>query len=218
MLFYRLKLSALIRLLVYPLFLLLCIGCVTTCDDGLETVTEQDEFGNTITYKRSKVDAARQGLTQIVNPGGQLVEMAHYEADTLNGQRVIFYAKGDTNIVETYRMGLFEGPYRMYYENGTLKQKGQYLNNELIGTWRAYHENGQLKEEVQFENNEENGPFVEYHANGKLAAEGSYLDGDNEHGELKIYDEEGELLRTMMCDRGRCQTTWSAETPENTKE
>jgi antitoxin component YwqK of YwqJK toxin-antitoxin module len=181
-------------------------------------VTEQDEFGNTITYKQRKVDAARQGSAQIVNQIGQVIEMANYDADTLNGQRVIFYVTGDTNIVETYRMGLFEGPYRMYYENGTLKQEGQYLNNELVGAWRAYHDNGQLKEEVLFENNEENGPFVEYHANGKLAAEGSYLDGDNEHGELKIYDEEGGLLRTMMCDRGRCQTTWSAETPENTKE
>jgi antitoxin component YwqK of YwqJK toxin-antitoxin module len=197
---------------------LLSIVLVTNCDDGLETVTEQDEFGNTITYKRRKIDAARQGLAQTTDPAGQLIEMANYVSDTLDGQRIIFYVTGDTNIVETYRMGFFDGPYRLYYEEGVLKQEGQYQNNELVGIWRAYHDNGQLKEEVRFENNEENGPFVEYHANGNLAAEGSYLDGDNEHGELKIYDEQGELLRAMMCDQGRCRTTWSAETPENTKE
>ena len=207
-----------IRFLTYPLCLLLSMVLVTNCDNGLETVTEQDEFGNTITIQRRKVDAARQGLSQTANQIGQIIELAHYTADTLNGQRVIFYVTGDTNIVETYQMGLFDGPYRLYAEDGNLKQEGQYQDNELVGTWRSYHENGQLKEVVQFENNEENGPFIEYHANGKLAAEGSYLEGDNEHGELKIYDEQGELLRSMLCDHGRCQTTWSAETPETTKE
>ncbi|MEL7219869.1 MAG: toxin-antitoxin system YwqK family antitoxin [Bacteroidota bacterium] len=207
-----------IRLAVYSLFLLLSFLLVTNCDDGLETVSEQDEFGNTITYKRRKVDAARQGLAETTDPIGQLIELAHYEADTLHGQRILFYVTGDTNIVENYNMGVFDGPYRAYFEEGILKQEGQYKNNELVGTWRSYHDNGQLKEAVQFANNEENGPFVEYHPDGKLAAEGSYLDGDNEHGELKIYNENGELLRTMMCDKGRCQTTWSADAPENTKE
>lgn len=207
-----------VRLAIYSLFLLLSFILVTNCDDGLETISEQDEFGNTVTYKRRKADAARQGKSETTDPIGQLIELANYESDTLHGQRVIFYVTGDTNIVENYQMGLFEGPYRSFYEEGVLKQEGQYEKNELVGTWRAYYENGQLKEEVQFENNNENGPFVEYHENGEIAAEGSYLDGDNEHGELKIYDENGELQRTMMCDKGRCQTTWSAETPENIKE
>ena len=88
----------------------------------------------------------------------------------------------------------------------------------MNGPWLGYHENGQLKERVQFQDNDENGPFVEYHPNGNLAAEGTYKDGDNEDGELKIYDESGALLRTMLCDRGRCRTTWSAEQEAATNE
>lgn len=63
-------------------------------------------------------------------------------------------------------------------------------------------------EEVMFADNEENGPFTEYHKNGSLKAEGNYLNGDNEHGLLKLYNEEGELVRKMQCDSGICQTTW----------
>ena len=181
------------------------------CSGDTEEVTEQDEFGNTVRYERRKTDFARQGWAYTTAPDGTLVEAAHYVNDTLDGQRILFTETGDTSIVERYRMGAFAGPYRLYHPNGKLKQEGNYVDNKMTGVWKSYHDNGQLREEVLFENNLENGPFVEYHANGKLAAEGAYLDGDSEHGELKLYNEAGELIRTMNCDRGRCTTTWAAE-------
>jgi len=112
---------------------------------------------------------------------------------------------------ETYKRGTFSGPYRLFYPGGELKQSGKYRDNLMVGKWKGFYDNGQLKEVVQFENNEENGAFIEYHSNGKLKAEGSYLDGDYEHGELKLYDENGELERTMQCVKGRCSTTWSRD-------
>lgn len=181
------------------------------CDNNIEEVTEQDEFGNTIRFERRKTDFAREGWSYTTSPDGVLIEVAHYRSDTLDGQRIIFTATGDTSIIENYRTGIFQGPYRLYHDNGILKQEGSYVNNEMTGAWKTYYENGQLKEEVAFKANLENGPFIEYHENGKLAAEGAYIDGDYEHGELKIYDEQGELIRTMECDHGRCSTTWSAE-------
>ena len=42
-------------------------------------------------------------------------------------------------------------------------------------------------------------------------AEGTYIDGDNEQGELKLYDEQGELEKIMQCERGICHTTWKKE-------
>lgn len=181
------------------------------CGSDIEEVTEQDEFGNTIRYERSKSDFAREGWAYTTSPDGILIEMAHYVSDTLDGQRILFTETGDTSIVENYQAGSFVGPYRLYHDNGELKQEGNYVDNKMTGIWKSYYENGQLREEVLFENNLENGPFIEYHPNGNLAAEGAYLDGDSEHGELKIYNEQGELIRTMDCDRGRCTTTWSAE-------
>lgn len=193
------------------ILLFFCCFFVVSCDNGLEEIIEQDEYGNTIRFERRKTDYAREGWSHTTNSEGILIEAAQYRSDTLNGLRIIFNEKGDTSIVEQYEMGHFVGEYRLYHDNGVLKQKGVYINNEMTGDWETYYDNGQLKERVRFQNNMENGPFIEYHKNGNLAAEGAYLEGDYEHGELKIYDEDGQLLRTMMCENGRCSTTWSAE-------
>ncbi len=60
-------------------------------------------------------------------------------------------------------------------------------------------------------NSEEMGPFTEYYANGKIQAEGTYLHGPNEDGQLKLFDESGELYKIMLCDSGKCITTWQKE-------
>ena len=84
----------------------------------------------------------------------------------------------------------------------------------MTGKWKGYYDNGALKEEVIFVNNQENGPFIEYYPNGKLKAEGTYLEGDYEQGELKLYNESGELIRRMNCEKGVCKTVWKAEGEE----
>ena len=74
--------------------------------------------------------------------------------------------------------------------------------------WRKYNPTGQMIEEVTFADNLENGPFREWFDNGQLAAEGSYLDGDNEDGRLRVYNEDGSLNRVMDCDMGACTSLW----------
>ncbi len=187
-----------------------------SCSDDLETITNTTDLGYTEKYQRRKTDFAREGWTEITDSNGILVEKAQYKHDTLDGLRILYYENGDTNIVETYRKGIFDGTYSLYYKNGQIKQQGEYINNEMTGNWLQYHENGQLKEKVQFERNLENGPFVEYHENGKIAAEGHYADGDNEEGELKIYNKQGILSKIMQCEHGRCTTIWSLDEDEHT--
>ncbi|MCB0636489.1 MAG: toxin-antitoxin system YwqK family antitoxin [Lewinella sp.] len=177
----------------------------------LETVEETDEYGYLEVYQRRKSDFAREGWYQLINQDGVVIEAAQYEHDTLQGQRILFYDTGDTNIVETYHLGLFDGPYRVYREDGSLSVSGQFTNNVREGEWYGYYDNGAVKEIVMFQDNLENGAFTEYHPNGKLKAEGYYRDGDNEDGQLKIYNENGELVKRMDCDMGRCNTVWSAD-------
>ena len=59
-----------------------------------------------------------------------------------------------------------------------------------------------------FVNNDENGPFREYYKNGNIKAEGTYINGPNEQGELKEYNEDGELIKIMSCTNGICNTIW----------
>lgn len=193
-----------------PFALILIVLACWSCRD-LETVEHTDEFGNIERYERRKSDFAKEGWYHRLEQNGAMIEAAQYHNDTLDGMRILFYENGDTSIVEHYRHGNFHGAYRMYYENGQLQQAGRYEDNLMQGSWVQYYESGQLKEDVLFVNGDENGPFTEYHENGQLATKGSYKDGDNEDGELLIYDEKGELIRRMNCVMGRCSTVWSAE-------
>ncbi|MFN7119390.1 MAG: toxin-antitoxin system YwqK family antitoxin [Saprospiraceae bacterium] len=194
----------------YGLWALMALT-LASCKPKTETVETKDEAGNTIRYERRLNDYAKEGTYLKLNPNGKKLEEAQYKNDTLNGWRILYSENGDTSVAESYKNGAFDGAYRVFHENGKLKLVGQYANNEMMGVWKGYYDNGALKEEVHFEKNQENGPFVEYHPNGKLKAEGTYLNGDFEHGELKLYNENGELVRRMNCDKGVCKTVWSAE-------
>lgn len=179
--------------------------------EGLEIVEKTDSYGNIERYSRRVEDYAKEGSYSLISPEGNVLITAEYRNDTLHGTRVLYYENGDTQIVEQYEHGLFAGPYRAYYEGGRLELVGTYVANTMEGWWKRYYPSGQLMEEVSFQDNEENGPFSEYHENGNLKAKGYYKDGDNEHGMLELYDEQGELTRRMNCERGVCRTIWEKD-------
>ena len=78
----------------------------------LEQIENKDIYGYLEQYARSKNNYAKQGIYKKFNPEGVLVEEASYREDTLDGFRIIFYEKGDTQIIEQYKMGVFEGIYK----------------------------------------------------------------------------------------------------------
>lgn len=179
--------------------------------EGLEMVERTDSYENIERYSRRIDNYAKQGKFMRISPEGNVIELANYENDTLAGPRIMFAENGDTLVIEHYRNGLFDGEYRAYYDGNILELVGVYEANFMEGEWKRFYKNGQLMETVQFSDNEENGPFVEYYENGNLKAEGYYRNGDHEHGLLKLYDEMGELEKTMNCENGICRTVWSKE-------
>ena len=199
------------RLSYFPILLLLLLACGAT---ELETVESCDEIGFCQRYQTDPETGQKQGRFELTNPAGQLVEISNYVDDQLDGELIRFNDQGDTLTVETYENGQFEGPFRLYNEEeGYLRQVGQYIDGAMNGKWEAYHPNGQIAERVTFVNNQEDGPFEEWHPNGQRKASGTYLEGDNEHGELWLYAENGELERLMDCNRGYCSTVWKTGDP-----
>lgn len=196
------------RLLPF-LLLLLLVSC-----SNVETVENTDENGNRFRYERRKNDFAKEGLYQRFDAQGKLVEEATYANDSLHGERKLFYPNGKLDVLETYRNGVFHGAYRKYYDNGTLQVEQTFDNGAMQGLSIRYYKNGVVAEKVTIVNNEENGPFTEYYENGKIMTEGSYQTYDGEpaeEGELKEYDENGELVRKADCTRGVCLTAWKKE-------
>ncbi len=178
----------------------------------LETVeTQYDDGSIKEKYTLSKETGLRQGAYISYYPGGSVFEESRFENDTLQGERKLYYKNGQIQSIETLENGRFSGPYKKYYENGQIANEGQYTDDEMSGVWKRWNDAGNLMEEVTFAHNEENGPFKEYHENGQLKTEGEYAGGENEDGELREYDEMGELVKKMYCEFGICATAWTKE-------
>lgn len=195
-------------------FLLVVLtGCRST-----ELITVRNDEGVVIEeYSVNKETQERQGEYKAYDDKGKLIEAASYKDGQLQGIRTVYFEDGKTQAIENYEGGEFEGAWIGYYKTGAIELEGNYVNNEMTGIWKRFYPDGKLMEEVSFSENNENGPFKEYYPDGKLKAEGNYLDGDNEHGELKLYDEEGNLERIMDCDRGRCITRKNQENEDRTE-
>jgi antitoxin component YwqK of YwqJK toxin-antitoxin module len=195
------------RLLLFFLLLFSISACNT------ETIDTQNEYGQRVRYERRKDDFAKHGRFVRYHDNGKLAEEATYANDTLEGERRLFYPGGQLESVEIYTKGVLNGPFRRYHENGALYIEQEFRNGVMEGFSLRYYPNGQLEEKVTIRNNEEDGPFVEYYENGKKKAEGSYIFDEEalEQGELKEYDESGELIRIADCERGICRTRWKKE-------
>ena len=190
----------------------LFLFCLVYCGNNpVETVEHRDERGQLERFERRKKDFAKEGLYQRFSDTGNLLEEALYSNDTLNGERKYFYPNGTVESIEHYQKGIYHGKYQKFYESGSVQVEQEFVNGALEGLSIAYYPNGVVKEKVTLRNNEEDGPFTEYHENGALKAEGRYIPGEDlplEQGELREYDEAGQLVRIADCQSGICRTRW----------
>lgn len=197
-----------LSLLVVFYFILLSL---TSCrNDNLSKVEIKNTDGVIVEeYSIRRTDSVKTGIYKQFYDSGELYETGNYKEGILEGIRKLYYISGNLKTEETYKSGHFDGLWKGYYENGNLKLEGYYVNNSMEGEWKGYYENGELKEVVTFSNNLENGPFIEYYPNANIKAKGHYYEGDQEHGELLLYNEEGVLVKKMSCEIGVCRTTWT---------
>lgn len=190
------------------LFFLFLTSCA---ENNLETVENRDADGRLERWQRNKKDFSKEGLYQRFYPDGTLAEEAHFMHDSLEGEHKYFYKNGSIESLEHYRNGTFHGKYLKYSEDGKLMLEQEYVNGVMQGFSVAYYPGGVLKEKYTMRDNDENGPFWEYYENGRLHWEGTFgpgKDGSAEQGELKEYDETGQLIRIADCTDGRCPTRW----------
>ncbi|MEM6722436.1 MAG: toxin-antitoxin system YwqK family antitoxin [Bacteroidota bacterium] len=194
-------------------FGMLVLLSLSSCKGDIQVVSLTDAATEgKIEYELRQSDSLQHGFYKRYSPEGTLVESANYTDGELDGERLLYHENGEIQYIERYQTGRYEGTYESFYDDGQKESEGEYIGNAMQGEWKFYYQNGQVKELVRFTDSEENGPFIEYYENGNLKAEGAYLDGDNEHGELKLYDEQGELERIMNCEKGICRTQWVRDT------
>jgi antitoxin component YwqK of YwqJK toxin-antitoxin module len=108
----------------------------------------------------------------------------------------IYFHENSENVmrIEEYDiLGLQQGELLVYFENGELAEKSNYLNDNLEGNSFWYNENGIKIKEFTYRNNELHGPSKYYSNSGQLLVEGYYRNG-RKHG-IWIYYENGKLIK-----------------------
>lgn len=203
-----------ITLRIFSLVLLTTTSVFYQACNGIsvETVEIKDDTGRLERFQRNKKDLSKEGLYQRYTADGKLELEAHYHQNLLQGEKKYFYPSGQLEVLENYQNDQLNGPYRKYYENGVLKIEQTFVQGLMQGQSIRYYPNGNVEERVTMKDSEEMGPFQEYYENGNLKAEGSYApvadESAVEQGELKEYDENGQLIRIADCTDGRCITRW----------
>jgi len=79
-----------------------------------------------------------------------------------------------------------------YYENGQLKERGNYKDGEREGTVELYYPSGQLFVTGNLKDGERDGLYENYRANGQLNEKTNYKDGEAD-GLYETYFENGQL-------------------------
>lgn len=106
-----------------------------------------------------------------------------------------------------------KGPY-VFYENGYVKEEGQYDKGYKVGEWKYYGAKQQLLEKINYSWGNRNGVYKAYWTNEQLKSEGNYINekpvGIWQHfyrnGELAIkenHNELGEVTGGLYFDQHR---------------
>ncbi|RJO66737.1 MAG: hypothetical protein C4523_11630 [Myxococcales bacterium] len=67
------------------------------------------------------------------------------------------------------------GPYQSWYDNGTLKERGEFNNGKMTGHWISWHETGNKRMEGTREESEQKGLWTFYYENGQIEKEGNII-------------------------------------------
>jgi antitoxin component YwqK of YwqJK toxin-antitoxin module len=189
--------------------------CVLACKESrtIETRYETGERHEVYDVLVTDTGEVRHGKYERFDPSGALLERSTYNLGRIHGLRQLF-ENGVLKSEEARVYDRYHGPYIAYYTDGTHELEAAYAEDEMTGEVHVFYPSGKIKEKVTFEHNAEWGPFEEYYENGRTKAMGTYRqsEGPVEHGELKLFDSAGQLVRTLHCDMGRCTTIWKRDT------
>ncbi len=142
----------------------------------------------------------------------QVVEEGNYESSRKQGLWKNFFPNGKIKSEIAYVNSRPNGSYKTYFENGQIEEEGSWENNRNTGGFKRYHENGQTSQEFVFNESGkrdgkqiyryENGQIMieadivagkekfvkEYYEDGSLKAEKSYIDGELDVANTKVYE------------------------------
>ena len=130
---------------------------------------------------------------------GKLEEDMKIESDISKGKKCDQY--GYCEVGQFKRWSGKEGPFKIYYPDGKLMEKGNFNNNKREGLFSIYYENGKLSFKGYYKKNDKKGKGISYYNNGKIKYKGSY-NYNHYGGKGKLYNEDGKLEKEGIFNYG----------------
>ena len=174
--------------------------------DGTELIRYQGNFvngkevGEFKFYKNIRGKAVLTAI-KVFNPDNDIAEVSFLGSNKkvissgkMDGKKYIgawkYYQKRNDNllILEHYNdAGLLNGERLVYYDNGQIAEKQNYINGKLNGDSFWYSQKGVVLKSFLYRNDELHGPSKIYNGKGELLIEGQYKAG-KKTGVWKYYE------------------------------
>ena len=135
-------------------------------------------------------------------PAEDKIEEGDYKDSRRTGEWTFFHKGNVPKLKTTFVNNKATGIYTKYFDNGNVKEEGEYRMGRQIGTQKQFFKDGKLKRKQSYNSvGKPHGEVIENWPNGELKMKGNLNNGKklsverrNEDGSLKIkmeFDEEG---------------------------
>ncbi len=142
------------------------------------------------------LDGKREGKFIEYDITGEIITNGEYFDGDKQGEW--FYNVGDHTEIGTFNLGLKDGKWIHYFENGNKSFEGEYRNDEPIGKHNYFYPNGNLKLSGNYRGGKKINKWRKYNDDGSLFATYKYRNGviiaiDGKKLEQEDYIEDTEL-------------------------
>ena len=127
---------------------------------------------------------------------GKLYSLQRYRNGLRDGLQEYYYPSGVLKTRIPYKEGAIDGEVLLNYPNGSPLRKLQFVKGKLQGKEWIWNEHDLLILEAEYANNLPFGRTQQWHYNGKLAKELFFHGGDASNYDMRLWNEEGQLLQT----------------------
>ncbi|RYE15019.1 MAG: hypothetical protein EOP45_18905, partial [Sphingobacteriaceae bacterium] len=124
-----------------------------------------------------------------------------------NGEVKEYYDNGILKRRGFYHNNQPEGTIKEWYDNGNLKSERHYKSRKQAGTWKEWFEEGSLKTVYHFDDaGQLAGQMISYFDNGQKKAEQNYLNGQPEGYGYTHWNHTGKMEYELWYKQGRIMT------------
>ena len=116
---------------------------------------------------------------------------AKKKSNHFHGQYTIFWKNGKVKEKRNYVKGVLSGEFKSYFSWGGVDEEKYYDQDNLHGNYKSYYDNGNIYANGHYVQGEQTGLWLYYHPNGNLFKEIYFINGKSE-GHTTFYSITGE--------------------------